>query len=65
VEVSSATLAGTRVHVRPPAGETLVARDIVPVKPLRPVMVIVEVPVAPARIISFVRLAATVKSWTM
>lgn len=65
MEVFSATLAGRRVHVRPPAGETLVVRDIVPVKPLRPVTVMVEVPVAPARIVSFVRLAATVKSWTV
>jgi hypothetical protein len=56
------TLVGVRVHVRPVAGDTVVARLTVPLKPLRAVTVTVEVPEAPARIVTVVGLAATVKS---
>jgi len=65
VPVLSATLVGKRVQVRPVAGEALAARPMLPVNPWTPVTVMAEVPVAPARMVSLVRLAATVKSWTV
>jgi len=48
-------LAGLRVHVRPLAGDTLLVRLTVPPEGL--LTVIVEVPVAPARIVMLVGLA--------
>jgi len=56
------TLVGVRVHVRPVEGATVAARLTVPLKPFRAVTVIVEVPEAPARIVTVVGLAAMVKS---
>ena len=56
------TLVGVRVHVRPVAGDMVAARLTVPLKPLRAVTVTVEVPEAPARIVTVVGLAAIVKS---
>jgi len=59
------TLVGVRVQVRPVAGETVAESETTPANPWRPVTVIVEVPEAPARIVTLVGLAAIVKSWTM
>jgi len=49
------------VHDRPAEGETAAARLTVPVNPPEPVTVIVEVPVAPARIVTLVGLAERLK----
>src|SRR5438876_2270656 len=54
-------LVGLRVHVNP-AGDTVEARATVPVKALTGATVIVEVAVAPARAVTLVGLATTVKS---
>ena len=54
-------LVGLRVHVRP-AGETAEARATVPVKPLIGATVMVDVAVAPERIVTLVGLAAIEKS---
>src|SRR5436190_1483937 len=54
-------LVGLRVQVRP-AGETLEVNATVPVNALTGATVIVEVAVAPARALTLVGLAATVKS---
>ena len=59
------TLVGVRVQVKPVAGETAAVRLTIPLKPCRPVTVIVDVPEAPARIVTVVGLAAIVKSWTV
>jgi len=56
-----ATLVGESVHARPVEGETVAARLTVPVNPPEPVTVIVEVPVAPARIVTLVGLAERLK----
>ncbi len=53
-------LVGDRVQVRPLLGETDEVRPTVPVKPFCAATVIVEVPVAPARTVIVVGLAATV-----
>ena len=53
------------MQVRPVAGETAAVRLTTPLKPLRAVTVTVEVPEAPARIVTVVGLAAIVKSWTV
>ena len=53
---------GLREHVRPEAGETADVRITVPVKPLTGAIVAVEVPVAPALMLTVVGLAVTVKS---
>ncbi len=57
-------LVGLKVHVNP-AGETVEARATVPVKPFTGATVIVEVAVAPARALTLVGLAVTVKSVTV
>ena len=54
-------LVGLRVHVNP-AGDTVEVRATVPVKALTGATVMVEVAVAPARAVTLVGLAATVKS---
>jgi hypothetical protein len=59
------TLVGDRVHVKPVAGATVADSDTVPLKPCNAVTVIVEVPDAPARTVTFAGLAAIVKSWTV
>jgi len=56
-------LVGDRVHVRP-AGDTVDVRATVPVKPLIGATVMVEVPVAPARMVTVVGDAVTEKSTT-
>ena len=59
------TLVGVRVQVKPVAGDTAEVRLTTPVKPFSAVTVIVEVPEAPARIVTVVGLAAMVKSCTV
>ena len=48
-----------------PAGETVEVRATVPVKPLTGATVIVELAAAPARTVTLVGLAVTVKSLTV
>jgi len=57
------TLVGDRVHVRPVEGDIVSVRETGPEKPFRPVTVIVEDPLAPARVVTVVGLAVVVKSW--
>ncbi len=57
-------LAGVNVQARP-AGETDDVSATVPVKPLTGATVIVEVAAAPARTVTLVGLAVTVKSLTL
>jgi hypothetical protein len=57
----SATLVGDSVQVRPVEGETEEVRLTVPVNPPCPVIVIVEVPAAPALMVTEVGLADSVK----
>ena len=57
------TLVGVRVQAIPVVGLMLVKLTI-PLKPLRPVTVIVEVPATPALTVTVVGLAEMVKSWT-
>lgn len=64
-EAPRVTLVGLREQARPVAGETVDVRLTVPVKPFTPVTVMVEVPVAPALIVTDVGLAANVKSRTV
>ena len=59
------TLVGDGVQAKPEGGEVATENDIVPANPWRPVIVIVEVPVAPARSVTLVGLAATAKSCTV
>jgi hypothetical protein len=65
VVVLNATLVGLRLHVKPVDGDTAFVRLTVPVKPSRPVTVIVDVPDGPAMIVTLVGLAARVKSCTV
>jgi len=58
------TPVGVSVHVRPVAGLMLDAMFTIPLKPLRAVTVIVEVPATPALAVTVVGLAEMVKSWT-
>lgn len=57
-------LVGVRVQVSPVVGLMVDAMLTIPLKPLRAVIVIVEVPVAPALTFTVVGLAEMVKSWT-
>jgi len=57
------TLVGVRVQAIPVVGLMLVKLTI-PLKPLRPVTVIVEVPATPALTVTVAGLAEMVKSWT-
>jgi len=50
------------VQVRPVEGEIVSVSETKPLKPLCPVIVTVEVPEAPARLVTAVGLAAAVKS---
>jgi len=59
------TLVGVRVQVKPVAGETVAVRETIPLNPFCAVTVTVEVPAAPARIVTAVGLAAIVKSCTV
>jgi len=60
-----AMLVGDRVQVRPVDGETVVVRETVPVKPLKPEPEIVEGPVEPDETMTLVGFVAMVKSWTV
>jgi len=53
---------GVSVQVRPVAGDSVADSVMVPVKPLIGATVIVDVPAAPARIVTLVGLAVTEKS---
>jgi hypothetical protein len=53
------------VQVRPVEGEIVSDNVTVPVNPLRPLTVIVEVPAWPFLTFRVVGLAVTVKSWTV
>ena len=55
-------VAGAREQVNPVLGEIAAARLTVPANPCKDVMVIVEVPAAPALAVTSVGLAARVKS---
>ncbi len=55
------TLVGLRLQARP-AGETVTDRLTVPENPFTGVMVMVEVPVAPALMVTLVGLSVMVKS---
>jgi len=55
-------LVGVSEQVSPVDGDSACASVTVPVKPWRGVTVIVEVPEAPARMVTLVGLAVTVKS---
>ncbi len=57
------TLVGVRVQAIPVVGLMLVKLTI-PLRPLRPVTVIVEVPATPALTVTVAGLAEMVKSWT-
>jgi hypothetical protein len=61
VVLVNAILDEDNVHVRLPVGATV--RPTVPVNPLRPVTVIVEVPAVPELTVTVVGLAETEKSW--
>ena len=54
-------LVGLRLHVKP-AGDTVLVNATVPVKPPTGATVMVEVPAAPATIVTAFGLALTVKS---
>ena len=58
------TLVGVRVQVSPVVGLVFDVKLTIPLKPLREVMVMVEVPATPARTVTVVGLAEMVKSWT-
>ncbi len=58
------TLVGVRVQAIPVVGLMLDVKLTIPLKPLRPVTVIVEVPATPALTVTVVGLAEMVKSWT-
>jgi len=60
-------LVGLRVQVSPLAGEILLVRLTVPVKPLRAMTVIVDVPATPGVVLTVVGLANIWKSttWTV
>jgi hypothetical protein len=60
LEPAPATLVGVKVQL-----VLLLARLTVPAKPCNAVIVIVEVPAAPAFTVTLVGLAAIVKSWTV
>jgi hypothetical protein len=55
-------LVGDRVQVRPVEGETTAVSETVPVNPLKPATVIVEVPAAPENTLTLAGLSAMVKS---
>ena len=52
-------------QLNPDDGEVEFVRATVPVKPFTDVTLIVELPIAPAKTVTLVGLAATVKSWTV
>ncbi len=65
VVMLSVILGGETVHARPIEGEIVMDREIVAVRPWRPVSVIVEPPDAPAKMATLVVSMTIVKSWTV
>jgi hypothetical protein len=65
VTAPRAMLVDDRVQARPVEGETAAVSETVPVKPLKPETVIVEVPGEPDKALTLVGAAATVKSCTV
>jgi hypothetical protein len=63
--VPNATLVGDTMQVRPVEGDAAEVRATVPVNPWSEVTVMVEVPEPPARTVTAVGLAETVKSCTV
>lgn len=59
----SVTLFPVRVHVRPVAGEIVVLRSTLPMKPFVLATVTVDRPVPPEEMLTVVGLAVDVKSW--
>jgi len=64
-EVPRVAPVGDRVQAKPVEGETVSVRATVPAKLWTDVTVILEVPEIPARSVTLVGLADTVKSWTV
>jgi hypothetical protein len=62
LEVPTVTVVGDSEQTKPVEGDTDDARAIVPVNPCREVTAMVDVPEAPARIVTVVGLAETAKS---
>lgn len=58
-------LGGVRLQVRPVDGETAAVRETVPLKPLSPETVIVDVPAEPDDTGTLVGFAIKLKSWTV
>ncbi len=58
-------LVGDTLQVRPVEVDTVAVSETVPVKPLKPEIVIVEGPVEPDETMTVVGFVATVKSWTV
>jgi hypothetical protein len=63
--VVSMMLVGLRLHVRPDEGDLVSVRVTVPVNPLAPDTVIVDVPLTPEKTETLVGLALTTKSCTV
>ena len=61
----SAMLVGVKLQLSPVGGEAATESDIVPANPWSPVVVINDVPVAPAKVVTLVAAEETEKSWTM
>jgi hypothetical protein len=53
------------VQVRPVEGETAAISETVPVKPLKPETVIVDVPAEPDETATLAGFTVTLKSWTV
>jgi hypothetical protein len=58
-------LVGDKVQVRPVNGETAAVSETVPLKPLKPETVIVDVPAEPDETATLAEFAVTLKSWTV
>lgn len=58
-------LVGDKVQARPVDGESTAVSETVPLKPLKPETVIIEVPGEPDKTLTLVGAAATVKSCTV
>lgn len=64
-ELPRTMLAGVSVQVRPEDGLIVVVRETVPVNPLIEATVTVEVPLAPAKTVTLVGFAVTLKPLTV
>jgi len=63
LDVPKVRLVGESAHVKPVTGDMLDVRAMAPVNPCSEVAVIVEGPETPARIVTVVGPAESVKSW--